>query len=305
MSKRPHPSPLTDDQILDLISRFQKNEDSKAQETLIHHYRDLVETIAHKFAYGNEPYEDLVQVGMIGLIASLKRFDLSMGRNFESFAVPTIVGEIKRHMRDKTWSVHVPRRIKELGPRIKKAVEDLTAQLQRSPRVNEIAEYLGVSDEEVLETMEMGRSYHAVSVDNPIEASNDGSQVTLLDLVGTEDKEFEQIDRKLLLEKIFSALSEREQEILKLTFFENLSQKQAGDRLGISQMHVSRFAAPGLAKIEAGNPDGAFRSDMKCTLLRYAFLFWAKNAPPGSGFDQRSLEEPCFSETDRGMKREE
>ena len=186
---------------------------------------------------------------MIGLIASLKRFDLSMGRNFESFAVPTIVGEIKRHMRDKTWSVHVPRRIKELGPRIKKAVEDLTAQLQRSPRVNEIAEYLGVSDEEVLETMEMGRSYHAVSVDNPIEASNDGSQVTLLDLVGTEDKEFEQIDRKLLLEKIFSALSEREQEILKLTFFENLSQKQAGDRLGISQMHVSRLQRRALQKL--------------------------------------------------------
>jgi len=216
---------------------------------LIHHYRDLVETIAHKFAYGSEPYEDLVQVGMIGLIASLKRFDLSMGRNFESFAVPTIVGEIKRHMRDKTWSVHVPRRIKELGPRIKKAVEDLTAQLQRSPRVNEIAEYLGVSEEEVLETMEMGRSYHAVSVDNPIEASNDGSQVTLLDLVGSEDKEFDQIDRKLLLEKIFAALSEREQEILKLTFFENLSQKQAGDRLGISQMHVSRLQRRALQKL--------------------------------------------------------
>ena len=249
MSKRPHPSPLTDDEILELIDRFQKNEDSKAQESLIHHYRDLVETIAHKFAYGSEPYEDLVQVGMIGLIASLKRFDLSMGRNFESFAVPTIVGEIKRHMRDKTWSVHVPRRIKELGPRIKKAVEELTAQLQRSPRVNEIAEYLGVSEEEVLETMEIGRSYHAVSVDNPIEASNDGSQVTLLDLVGSEDKEFDQIDRKLLLEKIFTALSEREQEILKLTFFENLSQKQAGDRLGISQMHVSRLQRRALQKL--------------------------------------------------------
>ena len=128
-------------------------------------------------------------------------------------------------------------------------MEDLTAQLQRSPRVNEIAEYLGVSEEEVLETMEMGRSYHAVSVDNPIEASNDGSQVTLLDLVGAEDKEFEQIDRKLLLEKIFSALSEREQEILKLTFFENLSQKQAGDRLGISQMHVSRLQRRALQKL--------------------------------------------------------
>ncbi|MBA4602624.1 RNA polymerase sigma factor SigB [Thermoactinomyces mirandus] len=249
MSKHPHPSPLTDEQIHKLIERFQKNEDAEAQEILIHHYRSLVEMIAYKFAYGSEPYEDLEQVGMIGLIASLKRFDLSMGRSFESFAVPTIVGEIKRHMRDKTWSVHVPRRIKELGPRIKKAVEELTTKFQRSPCVNEIAEYLGVSEEEVLETMEMGRSYHAVSVDNPIEASSDGSQVTLLDLVGSEDKEYDQIDRKLLLEKVFSVLSEREQEVLKLTFFENLSQKQAGDKLGISQMHVSRLQRRALQKL--------------------------------------------------------
>lgn len=249
MSKHPHPSPLTDEQIQELIERFQKNEDAEAQEILVHHYRHLVEMIAYKFAYGSEPYEDLEQVGMIGLIASLKRFDLSLGRSFESFAVPTIVGEIKRHMRDKTWSVHVPRRIKELGPRIKKAVEELTTKFQRSPGVNEIAEYLGVSEEEVLETMEMGRSYHAVSVDNPIEASSDGSQVTLLDLVGSEDKEYDQIDRKLLLEKVFSVLSKREQEVLKLTFFENLSQKQAGDQLGISQMHVSRLQRRALQKL--------------------------------------------------------
>ncbi len=249
MSRHPHPSPLTDEQIYELIERFQKNEDAEAQEILIHHYRNLVEMIAYKFAYGSEPYEDLEQVGMIGLIASLKRFDLSMGRSFESFAVPTIVGEIKRHMRDKTWSVHVPRRIKELGPRIKKAVEELTTKFQRSPCVSEIAEYLGVSQEEVLETMEMGRSYHAVSVDNPIEASSDGSQVTLLDLVGSEDKEYDQIDRKLLLDKVFSVLSKREQEVLKLTFFENLSQKQAGDQLGISQMHVSRLQRRALQKL--------------------------------------------------------
>ncbi|MBA4544141.1 MULTISPECIES: RNA polymerase sigma factor SigB [Thermoactinomyces] len=249
MSSRPHPSTLTDEQVQALIKKYQQDEDSQAQDQLIDHFRELVETLAFKFAHGSEPYEDLVQVGMIGLIASLKRFDLSLGRSFESFAVPTIIGEIKRHIRDKTWSVHVPRRIKELGPRIKTAVEELTTKLQRSPKVEEIAEYLGVTEEEVLETMEMGRSYHAVSVDSPIEAGSDGSQVTLLDLVGTNDAGFDQIDRKLLLEKVFSVLTEREQEILKLTFFENLSQKQAGDKLGISQMHVSRLQRRALQKL--------------------------------------------------------
>jgi len=232
-----------------LIRKFQSDGDQEAQTRLVEHYQELVETLAYKFARGSEPYEDLVQVGMIGLIASFRRFDPSIGRSFESFAVPTIVGEIKRHIRDKTWSVHVPRRIKELGPRIKNAVEELTIKLQRSPQVEELAEYLGVTAEEVLETMEMGRSYNAVSVDSPIEAASDGSQVTLLDLVGNEEEGYEEIDRKLLLEKVFHVLTEREQEILRLTFFENLSQKQAGDRLGISQMHVSRLQRRALQKL--------------------------------------------------------
>jgi RNA polymerase sigma-B factor len=249
MPIRPEPSPLTDEQVLELIRTFQRDGDAEAQARLVEHYRELVETLAFKFARGSEPYEDLVQVGMIGLIASLKRFDPAIGRSFESFAVPTIVGEIKRHIRDKTWSVHVPRRIKELGPRIKTAVEELTTKLQRSPKVDEIAEYLGVTEEDVLETMEMGRSYHAVSVDSPIEAGSDGSQVTLLDLVGREDEGYDQIDRKLLLEKAFAVLNDREKEILRMTFYENLSQKQAGDRLGISQMHVSRLQRRALQKL--------------------------------------------------------
>jgi RNA polymerase sigma-B factor len=249
MSSRPHPGPLSDEEVLELINKFQKDGDEGAQEQLVNHFKDLVETLAYKFARGSEPYEDLIQVGMIGLLASLRRYDPSLGRSFEGFAVPTIVGEIKRHIRDKTWSVHVPRRIKELGPRIKSAVEELTTQLQRSPQVEEIAKYLGVSAEEVLEAMEMGRSYNAVSVDHPIEATSDGSQVTLLDLVGSEDAGYDQIDQKLLLEKVFSVLTQREKEILQMTFFENLSQKQAGEQLGISQMHVSRLQRRALQKL--------------------------------------------------------
>lgn len=251
MSKHPRPTPLDEEAINELIHRYQKDRDRKAQEKLVRHYRDLVETLAYKFSRGSEPLEDLIQVAMIGLLASIRRYDPSYGRNFESFAIPTIVGEIKRHIRDKTWSVHVPRRIKELGPRIKKAVEELTTRLQRSPKVDEIADYLEVSTEEVLETMEMGRSYQAVSVDSPIEpgSGSDGGQVTLLDLVGSEDQSYDEIDKKLLLEKVFHVLNEREREILRLIFFENLSQKQVGERLNISQMHVSRLQRRALKKL--------------------------------------------------------
>lgn len=249
MSTRPQRQSLTDKEILELIRRHQEEADEKTQEILVGHYTPMVETLASKFAKGAEPFEDLVQVGMIGLLAALKRYDSSFGRSFEGFAVPTIVGEIKRHIRDKTWSVHVPRRIKELGPRIKKAVEELTVRHQRSPSVDEIAGYLDVTTEEVLETMEMGRSYNAVSVDSPIEANSDGSQVTLLDLVGSQETGYEQVDKQLLLQKAFQVLTEREQEIIRMTFFENRSQKQAGEELGISQMHVSRLQRRALRKL--------------------------------------------------------
>ena len=249
MSTRPQKPDLTENQILEMIRQYQREGDEEIQAALVDYYSELVETLAAKFSRGAELFEDLVQVGMIGLLAALKRYDPSYGRSFEGFAVPTIIGEIKRYIRDKTWSVHVPRRIKELGPRIKKAVEDLTVRFQRSPRIEEIAEYLGVTPEEVLETMEMGRSYNAVSVDTPIEANSDGSQVTLLDLVGSMDEGFEHVDQKMVLEKAFQVLTERERDIIRMTFFDNLSQKQAGEKLGISQMHVSRLQRRALRKL--------------------------------------------------------
>lgn len=249
MLSRPHPIPLTDEQVLELIKKFQEDQDAAAQEMLVERYREMVEMLAYKFARGPEPLEDLVQVGMIGLLGSLSRYDPSFERSFEGFAVPTIVGEIKRHIRDKTWSVHVPRRIKELGPRIKSAVEELTTQLQRSPRVEEIADYLGVTNEDVLETMEMGRSYQATSLDSPIESTQDGNQVILLDLVGTEDSGYSEIERKMLLEKVWVVLTEQERNIIQLIFFQNFSQKQAGEHLGISQMHISRIQRRALDKL--------------------------------------------------------
>lgn len=224
-------------------------DDQEVQTKLVKEYEQLVQTLARKFSKGKSIHDDLVQVGMIGLLAAIKRFDPELGKSFESFAVPTIIGEIKRFIRDKTWSVHVPRRIKELGPRIKAAVEELTDELQRSPRVNEIADYLDVSEEEVLETMEMGKSYQALSVDSTIESDQEGSTVTLLDLVGDQEEGYEQIDRKMVLRQAFQALSERERQIIQCTYFDQKSQKETGDELGISQMHVSRLQRRALEKL--------------------------------------------------------
>ncbi|UCZ53690.1 RNA polymerase sigma factor SigB [Bacillus shivajii] len=237
------------EEILRLIEDFQRTGDEVIQTKLVKEFENLVYALARKFSKGQRHDEDLVQVGMIGLLAALRRFDPSFGRSFESFAVPTIVGEIKRFIRDKTWSVHVPRRIKELGPKIKSAVEDLTRELQRSPKVVEIAEHIGVSEEEVLETMEMGKSYQALSVDRSIEADDEGSAVTLLDLVGSNEAGYEQTDQHLLLEKAFEVLTDREKQILQLTYFDNLSQKETGEKLGISQMHVSRLQRRALQKL--------------------------------------------------------
>jgi RNA polymerase sigma-B factor len=237
------------EELYQLIERFQQEPGEEIQSILVEQFKQLVETLAAKFARGQEPLEDLVQVGMIGLLSAMRRYNPSIGGSFESFAIPTIVGEIKRHIRDKTWSVHVPRRIKELTPKLKRAVDELTVSLQRSPQIAEIAVYLGVSEEEVLETMEMGRSYHALSVDSELEGDSDGGTVTLLDLLGYEDEGFSRVERDVLLAKIFHVLNEREREIIHLTFYDNLSQKQAGDLLGISQMHVSRLQRRALGKL--------------------------------------------------------
>ncbi|WP_163971708.1 RNA polymerase sigma factor SigB [Oceanobacillus halotolerans] len=250
MTTKSQPASNGRDEVYQLIKDLQENPTDEAiQEQLVLTFNDLVESIARKYSKNSTIHEDLVQVGMIGLLAAVRRFDASQGKTFESFAIPTIVGEIKRYIRDKTWSVHVPRRVKELGPKIKNAVDELMIQNQESPTVQEIAKYLDVSQEDILETMEMGKSYKALSVDRKVEADSDGSTVAILDLIGKDEKAYDTIDQKLVLEKIMPVLSEREQQILRYTYFENLSQKETGDLLGISQMHVSRIQRRSLRKL--------------------------------------------------------
>jgi RNA polymerase sigma-B factor len=241
--------PTKNKEVNELIQQFQQTNDDEIQIHLVKKYKSLVESLARKYSKGRNMHEDLVQVGMIGLLGAFKRFDPQFGKGFEAFAIPTIIGEIKRFLRDKTWSIHVPRRIKELGPKIKVTVEKLTNELQRSPRVDEIAQYLEVTEEEILETMEIGKNYQALSVDHPLEADSDGSTVTILDLVGKQESGYEQVNQKIDLEDSLKVLNEREKLVIKYTFLENLSQKEAGDKLGVSQMHVSRLQRRALQKL--------------------------------------------------------
>ncbi|MEI3612977.1 RNA polymerase sigma factor SigB [Pseudogracilibacillus sp. SO30301A] len=223
--------------------------DNEVKEKIVLHYERLVHSLARKYSHNRGNHEDLFQVGIIGLLISVERFDKEVGKSFEAFAIPTIIGEIKRFIRDRTWSVHVPRRIKELGPKINRAVDDLTYQLQKSPTVQEIADYLKVSEEDVLETMEMTKSYNALSVDYNHDVNAEGGSVSILDLVGEEEKNYEKADIHMMLESVFHVLPKREQQILKYIFFDNLSQQEVGELLGISQMHVSRLQRRSLRKL--------------------------------------------------------
>jgi len=257
----PNPT-LTKEEIDELIRRCQKeDENQKAQEKIIQHYHHLVEALAKKYAKRHEFVEDLIQVGMVGLLGAIERYDPSVGKSFDAFLVPTIVGEMKRYLRDKTWSIHVPRRTKELGPKIKSTVDELTNELQRSPTIEEIANRLNESEEDVLEVMEMGKSYQALSVDHAIETDSDGSTVTILDVIGEKEEGYEQINQQLTLKSILHVLSKREREVIEYTFLRNKTQKETGDLLGISQMHVSRIQRRAIEKLRKAAEQDAMENE--------------------------------------------
>lgn len=237
-------------EVLEWIKRYQETNDDEAQTNLVLHYERLIQSIARKYSNGKSFHEDIAQVGMLGLLGAIRRYNPEYGRSFEAFAVPTVIGEIKRFLRDKTWAIHVPRRIKELGPKIKAAVETLTIEMQRSPLVSEIAEYLDVEEEVVLEAMEMGRSYQALSMDHTLDADSEGGTITLFDIVGETDGGFEKTDQRMVVANALNVLSEREKQIIQYTYIEQLSQKETGERLGISQMHVSRLQRKAIKKLQ-------------------------------------------------------
>jgi RNA polymerase sigma-B factor len=217
---------------------------------LIERHLPLVTFMARKFADRGEPLDDLIQVGTIGLIKAIDRFEISRGFEFSTFATPTIVGEIKRHFRDKTWAIRVPRRLQELGAAITKANNELTQKLDRSPTPKEIAKHLGVTVDEVAEALESNAAYSTVSLDS----SSDESP-TIGDSVGSLDEALEGVEYRESLKPLLAALDDREKRILQMRFFDNLSQSQIATELGISQMHVSRILTKVLSQLRTGLVD--------------------------------------------------
>jgi RNA polymerase sigma-B factor len=233
----------------ELFERYQRDRDPAVREELILAHMNLVRYLARKFANRGEPLEDLIQVGMIGLINAIDRFDPSRGIRFATYATPTIVGEIRRYFRDRGWAVKVPRRLQELNLAANKTVEQLTQKLDRAPTVKELAEGMEVSEAEALEALELGDLYELPSLDTALGGDSDESRSKLADYVGQVDEEIERFDRRARLAEAMRALTPRERKIIQMRFFDNLSQTQVAKQLEISQMHVSRLQQRALARL--------------------------------------------------------
>jgi RNA polymerase sigma-B factor len=218
-----------------------------ARDSLVELHLPLVEHLARRFAGRGEPLDDLVQVGTIGLIKAVDRFDVDRGVEFSTYATPTIVGEIKRHFRDKGWAVRVPRRLQELRLSLSAGTEELSHALGRAPTVAELAAKLGVSEDEILEGLESANAYSTVSLDAGVD--DDGSPAAVMDTIGIEDEALEGVEYRESLRPLLAELSPRERQILVLRFFRNMTQSQVAAEIGISQMHVSRLLARTLAQL--------------------------------------------------------
>jgi len=223
---------------------------AKMRDELVAMHMPLVEYLARRFRNRGEPLDDLVQVATIGLIKSIDRFDTERGVEFSTYATPTIVGEIKRHFRDKGWAIRVPRRLQELKLALTKTTGELSQQLGRSPTVAELAERLGMSEEEVLEGLESANAYAAVSLDAPESSDEGGGAVS--DTLGEYDEALDRVEYREALKPLLDELPVREKKILMLRFFGNMTQSQIATQLGISQMHVSRLLARTLAQLREG-----------------------------------------------------
>ena len=226
------------------------HEYSYVRNTLVELNLALVKFAASRFRSRSEPMEDIIHVGTIGLIKAIDRFELSRGVEFPTFAMPTIIGEIKRFFRDTSWSVRVPRRLQELRLDLAKAGDDLAQKLDRAPTVAELAERLGISNDEVVEGMAASNAYTASSLDAQPEEND--SEGTLADRIGYEDHGLEGIEYVESLKPLIAELAPRDRKILSLRFYANMTQSEIGDELGISQMHVSRLLSRTLVRLRKG-----------------------------------------------------
>ncbi len=233
-----------------LFKIYKDTQDSDIRELLIEKNLYIAEILSKKYVNRGIDYDDIFQVASIGLIYAVDRFDIDKGYKFSSFATPTIIGEIKKHFRDKGWTIRVPRRIQELSKKINNAKIHLNQKLQRAPTVDDIAEYLKSTPEEILEAMEASKVYTPQSLDLTYDSNTDDKDVNLSDLIGVEDKHFDRIENKDLLIKGTKNLNDMEKKILVDRYFNLKTQVSIAEELGISQMTVSRMEKRVIEKIQ-------------------------------------------------------
>jgi RNA polymerase sigma-B factor len=236
------------DELRNKFEEYARTGERELRDEIIASQVGLAEYLARRFKNRGEPVEDLVQVALLGLLKAVERFDPSRGLEFSTFATPTIVGELKRHFRDKGWAVRVPRRVQELHLRMGAVVNTLAQELGRSPTIPEVARQADVSVDEVLEAMEAGRAYRFSSIDAGGSDDDDRGPAPAAQL-GEDEPGLEEVEHRMLLSPLIASLPKREQMIIQLRFFRGMTQSEIAERLGISQMHVSRLLARSLAQL--------------------------------------------------------
>ena len=231
------------------FARYRRTGDRRLRDELVEEHAPLAHFLAGRFANRGEQRDDLVQVALVGLFKAVERFDPGRGLQFSTFATPTILGELKRHFRDRGWAVRVPRRVQELHLQLGRIVSALGQEEGRSPTPAEVAERAGVSEEAVLEAMEAGSLYRLVSLDGSVTPDDEGGELSAC--LGDDDPEFERIEHRSEIEELLEALPARERRIVELRFFESMTQSEIAERVGVSQMHVSRLLTRSLERLRA------------------------------------------------------
>jgi RNA polymerase sigma-B factor len=237
----------------DLFARARTG-DERAREQLAERYLPLARRLARRYQRSEEPLDDLEQVASLGLLKAIDRFDADRDVAFSSFAVPTILGEVKRHFRDRTWSVRVPRDLQELALRVDRAAAELSLERRRAPTVSELAEAVGATEEQVLEALRAAGAYHTGSLDAPRGGRADAELggESLADALGEEEEGFERAEERATLAPLLAHVSHRERLVLVLRFGEDMTQAEIGERIGVSQMQVSRLIRQALVRLRAG-----------------------------------------------------
>jgi RNA polymerase sigma-B factor len=244
----------------ELFDRWQQFGDHRAREELVQRFLPLARNLARRYAGAREPFDDLLQVASLGLVKAIDRFDTGRGAAFSSFAVPTILGELKRYFRDLGWSVHVPRGAQERALKVQEAHERLTTRTGRPPSVADLAEYLELSMEDVLDALETSAAHHSASLDAPREDGEQDSG-TLVDVFGQDDPRYELVDDTVTISSAAQKLSARERRVLRLRFVKDLTQTQIATDIGVSQMQVSRILRRALSSLRELTGQAELESD--------------------------------------------